>query len=188
MPTLRRSALALAALLLVPVLSPALRADDPPAKDDPRTAWFREAKFGMFIHWGIYSLLGRGEWVMYNEKIPVPEYEKLAGRFNPVQFDAREWVSIAKEAGMRYITITSKHHDGFCMFDSKLTDYCIVSHALPPGRPEGARRGVPPPGDQDLLLPLDHGLAPPRLPAAAALGEGRRGRRRAPPSTATSST
>ncbi|MCS7223285.1 MAG: alpha-L-fucosidase [Armatimonadetes bacterium] len=88
-----------------------------------RLAWFREAKFGMFIHWGVYSLLGRGEWVMYNEKIPISEYEKLYPRFNPTQYNPDEWVSLAKEAGMRYICVTTKHHDGFCMFDSALTDY-----------------------------------------------------------------
>lgn len=87
---------------------------------------FRDARFGMFIHWGVYSLLGRGEWVMQNEGIPISEYEKLPPRFNPVRFDAREWVKLAKDSGMKYITITSKHHDGFCMFDSKLTDYDIV--------------------------------------------------------------
>lgn len=88
-----------------------------------RRAWFEEARFGMFIHWGIYSLLGRGEWVMHNEQIPVAEYEKLQAQFNPTAFDPYEWVALAKAAGMRYITITSKHHDGFCMFDSKLTTY-----------------------------------------------------------------
>ncbi len=88
-----------------------------------RTQWWREAKFGLFIHWGVYSMLGRGEWVMHNEKIPIPVYEKLQPRFNPVDFDAPEWVAIAKSAGMKYMTFTSKHHDGFCMFDSKLTTY-----------------------------------------------------------------
>jgi alpha-L-fucosidase len=96
------------------------------AADSDAVRWFREARFGMFIHWGVYSLHGRGEWVMQNESIPVPEYEKLPGRFNPVNFNAREWVSLARESGMKYITITSKHHDGFCMFDSRLTDYDIV--------------------------------------------------------------
>jgi len=88
-----------------------------------RLKWFRNARFGMFIHWGVYSLLGRGEWVMHHEKIPVKEYEKLSQQFNPTEFDAREWVALAKAAGQKYITFTTKHHDGFCMFDSKLTDY-----------------------------------------------------------------
>jgi alpha-L-fucosidase len=88
--------------------------------------WFREARFGMFIHWGVYSLLGKGEWVMENDRIPVAEYEKLPPRFNPVRYDPAVWVRIAKDAGVRYITITSKHHDGFAMWDSKVSDYDIV--------------------------------------------------------------
>src|SRR5262249_25584308 len=88
--------------------------------------WFQDAKFGMFIHWGVYSVLGDGEWVMNNKKIPVSEYEKLPPQFNPVNFNAAEWVSIAKAAGMKYITITSKHHDGFAMFDSKVSGYDVV--------------------------------------------------------------
>ena len=91
--------------------------------------WFQDAKFGLFIHWGVYSTLGRGEWVMNNEKIPVSEYEKLPQRFNPTEFNPAEWVSMAKAAGMKYITITSKHHDGFAMFDSKLSDWDIVDRS-----------------------------------------------------------
>lgn len=87
---------------------------------------FEDARFGLFIHWGVYSLLGDGEWVMHNQRIPAKTYEKLPAFFNPIRFDAREWVRIAKAAGMRYITITSKHHDGFAMFDSKVSDYDIV--------------------------------------------------------------
>lgn len=108
-----------------------------------RTKWWKEAKFGMFIHWGIYAvpadstdLEGRkvaGEWFMHNKKMQVSEYEKFASQFNPVNFNAHEWVRMAKEAGMKYIVITSKHHDGFCMFDTKLTDYNIVK-ATPFGR------------------------------------------------------
>jgi alpha-L-fucosidase len=88
--------------------------------------WFRDAKLGMFVHWGVYSLLGQGEWVMQNRNIAVPDYEWLASTFNPVKFDAREWVSAARAAGMRYITITSRHHDGFSMFGSRVTPYNIV--------------------------------------------------------------
>ncbi len=88
--------------------------------------WFEDAKFGMFIHWGVYSVLGDGEWVMNNQNISVSEYEKLPTFFNPIDFDANKWVSLAKSAGMKYITITSRHHDGFSMFDSKATDYDIV--------------------------------------------------------------
>ncbi|MGC8643604.1 MAG: alpha-L-fucosidase [Isosphaeraceae bacterium] len=106
------------------------RADDPPtAASSPNAAakrWFEDAKFGLFVHWGVYSLLGKGEWVMNNDKLPISEYRKLPPRFNPTKFDAEEWVKLAKAAGMRYITITSKHHDGFCMYASKLTNYDIV--------------------------------------------------------------
>src|SRR3954464_14301507 len=95
--------------------------------------WFEDARFGLFVHWGVYALLGKGEWVMNNDKIPIPEYEKLPPRFNPVKFDADEWVRLARAAGMKYLTITSKHHDGFCMYDSKLTSYDIVD-ATPNGK------------------------------------------------------
>jgi alpha-L-fucosidase len=88
--------------------------------------WFQDSKFGMFIHWGVYSVLGNGEWVMNNEKIDKLTYQKLPAFFNPVGYDPKEWVALAKAAGMKYITITSKHHDGFAMWDSKLTDWDIV--------------------------------------------------------------
>jgi alpha-L-fucosidase len=95
--------------------------------------WFEDAKFGLFVHWGVYSLLAKGEWVMNKDKLPMSEYAKLPPRFNPTKFDAEEWVKLAATAGMRYITITSKHHDGFCMYDSKLTTYDIVD-ATPYGK------------------------------------------------------
>lgn len=88
--------------------------------------WFQDAKFGMFIHWGVYSVLGDGEWVMNNQRIDKQTYQKLPAFFNPIGYDPKEWVSLAKAAGMKYITITSKHHDGFAMWDSKLTDWDIV--------------------------------------------------------------
>jgi alpha-L-fucosidase len=88
--------------------------------------WFQDAKFGLFIHWGVYSVLGSGEWVMNEKKIPVAEYEKLAPKFNPAEFNAAEWVSLAKAAGMKYITITSKHHDGFAMWGTKQNKWNIV--------------------------------------------------------------
>ncbi len=88
--------------------------------------WFQDAKFGLFVHWGIYSIAGEHEWHMNNFKMTVPEYEKFAAQFNPVNFDPDEWCRIVKDAGMKYITITSKHHDGFAMFDSKVSDYDIV--------------------------------------------------------------
>jgi alpha-L-fucosidase len=88
--------------------------------------WYRDARFGMFIHWGVYSLLGNGEWVMQTRSIPVDRYEWLASTFNPVKFDAEAWVSLARAAGMRYITITARHHDGFSMFASDATRYDIL--------------------------------------------------------------
>ncbi len=99
-------------------------------------AWWREARFGMFIHWGLYAVPagrwkgkdvpGLGEWIMHREKIPVREYEKLAGRFVPSLFDADAWVRLAREAGMRYLVITAKHHEGFAMFRSPSNPYNIV--------------------------------------------------------------
>jgi alpha-L-fucosidase len=88
--------------------------------------WFENARFGLFIHWGVYSVLSNGEWVMNNQQIPIAAYEKLPAFFNPVEFDAKEWVQLAKDAGMKYITITSKHHDGFAMYNSAVSDYNIV--------------------------------------------------------------
>ena len=88
--------------------------------------WFEDARFGLFIHWGVYSVLGKGEWVMNNDKMSVADYEKLPERFNPTEFNPREWVAMAKDAGMKYITITSKHHDGFAMFGTKQSDWDIV--------------------------------------------------------------
>lgn len=88
--------------------------------------WWRESRFGMFIHWGLYSMMAKGEWVMYIDRIPVKEYEKLADEFNPDQFDAEEWVKLAKATGMKYIVFTTKHHDGFSMFKSNVDRYNIV--------------------------------------------------------------
>src|SRR5262245_56071819 len=93
------------------VAARALRGADAPYRPSPENlkarAWFQDAKFGLFVHWGVYSVLGKGEWVMNNDKMTSAEYEKLPAQFNPVSFDAAEWVSLAKAAGMRYITITS---------------------------------------------------------------------------------
>lgn len=98
-----------------------------PTKENLETRqWFEGARFGLFIHWGVYSQLGDGEWVMNNQRIPVTTYEKLPAFFNPVAFDPKEWVQMVKDAGMKYITITSKHHDGFAMYDSKVSDYDVV--------------------------------------------------------------
>lgn len=94
---------------------------------DPRRCdWFTEARFGMFLHWGLYAIPGRGEWVMQSEEIPVKKYEQYFRQFNPVHYDPRRWARLAKEAGMKYIILTTKHHDGFCLFDSKLTRYTAV--------------------------------------------------------------
>ena len=87
---------------------------------------FQDMKFGMFIHWGIYSELGAGEWVMHDRKIPYNDYKRLADFFRPEDFNAKQWVALAKAAGMKYITITSRHHDGFSMFKTKASSYNIV--------------------------------------------------------------
>lgn len=94
--------------------------------DNPRSAaleWFREAKFGLFIHYGLYSLLGKGEWVQYHEKIPIAEYAKLAERFTADRFDANAIAALAEEAGMKYITLVCKHCDSFCLWDTKTTEF-----------------------------------------------------------------
>ncbi|HEX8147053.1 MAG TPA: alpha-L-fucosidase [Pyrinomonadaceae bacterium] len=121
-----RVALLSAALLLLPHAPRAQEGYRPSASNLAARERFRDARFGLFIHWGIYSVLGQGEWVMNNKGIPVAAYEPLALRFNPTKFDAAAWVALAKAAGMKYVTVTSKHHDGFAMFDSKLTDWDVV--------------------------------------------------------------
>ena len=103
--------------------------DEAPAERVQARDEYRDARFGMFIHWGVYSQLGNGEWVMQTRGLEVGEYEWLASAFDPVKFDARAWVDVAKAAGMRYITITARHHDGFSMFDTDATDYDIVDWA-----------------------------------------------------------
>lgn len=105
------------------------------AEKDARMQWWRDARLGMFIHWGLYSIpagewkgnTGHAEWIRTTAEIPLEEYDKLVPQFNPVKFDAGEWVRMAKDAGMKYIVITSKHHDGFCLFDSKYTDFDVMS-------------------------------------------------------------
>ncbi len=131
-----------------------------PEERNARMKWWREARFGLFIHWGIYAVLegiykgeeipGIGEWIMCRAKIPVAEYAEYAKKFNPVKYDPEAWVRLAKEAGMKYLVITSKHHDGFALFDSEATDWNVVD-ATPYGK--------------DLLSPLveacrKHGIKP----------------------------
>jgi alpha-L-fucosidase len=116
---------------------PAIQDTETPAQRDARMEWWREARFGMFIHWGLYSIPagtwngkqipGIGEWIMNNASIPVADYKALAKQFNPTGFSAHDIVALAKSAGMKYIVITSKHHDGFAMFDSKADPFNIVA-------------------------------------------------------------
>lgn len=109
------------------------RAYEPTAENLEAREWFQDAKFGLFVHWGVYATLADGEWVMNQKRMNIPEYERLAGLFNPVEFDADEWVAMVKDAGMRYITITSKHHDGFAMWATKQNDWNVVDRT-PYGR------------------------------------------------------
>jgi len=134
------------------------RKQRPEAQHDPRLNWWRTARFGLFIHWGLYAIPagvwhgqeipGIGEWIMQRARIPVAEYEKLAGQFNPQYFNAAEWVALAKRAGQKYLVLTAKHHDGFCLFKSAYTPYNAVDGA-PFGRDvvrelaeECARQGI----------------------------------------------
>jgi alpha-L-fucosidase len=123
-----------AALLFTQMLAQNTSGSSNSKQNDPRMQWWKDAKFGMFIHWGIYSVpSGKwgetttyGEWIMHSAKIPRAEYGALAEKFNPIKFNADEWVKLAKDAGQKYIVITSKHHDGFAMFGSKASKYNIV--------------------------------------------------------------
>lgn len=154
MQRLHVSAILLAAAVVAQTLSSPAQSADPyanetPAQRDARMQWWREARFGMFIHWGVYAVPagtyngkqvgGIGEWIMNHGKIPMAEYQAYARQFNPVKYNADEWVRLAKEAGMKYIVITSKHHDGFTLFDSQASDW-NVAKATPYGK--------------DLLQPL----------------------------------
>lgn len=116
-----------------------------------RMEWYRHERFGMFIHWGIYAIPARGEWVRSTEQIPVEDYEQFFEEFNPVDYDPRKWAKAAKAAGMKYAVLTAKHHDGFCLFDSALTDYkCtntpasrdLVREFLDAFRAEGIKAGL----------------------------------------------
>ena len=125
--------------------TPAQRADR-----DRRMKWWHEAKFGMFIHWGLYSVLGRHEWVMEMEGIPAQEYEKIAAQFKPKPNAARDWARLAKQTGQKYMVMTTKHHEGFCHFDTATTSYCapkqgpgrdLVREYVDAARAEGLRVG-----------------------------------------------
>ena len=115
-----------------------------------RMAWWHQAKFGMFIHWGLYSVIGQQEWAKEVEGIPIPQYELLAKQFKPKPNAAREWAKLAKQAGQKYMVMTTKHHEGFCQWDTKLTDYCapkqgpgrdLVREFVDAARAEGLRVG-----------------------------------------------
>ena len=99
---------------------------------EKRMEWYRDARFGMFIHWGLYSIPARGEWIRSTEEMTIEEYQKYFEEFDPVDYDPRAWARAAKEAGMKYVVLTAKHHDGFCLFDSKYTDYKVTN--TPAGR------------------------------------------------------
>jgi alpha-L-fucosidase len=118
------AALCLLALGLAAIAAPP--AGPAPSQAPDRLQWFREAKFGLFIHWGVYSMIGREEWARQILQIPLREYQFFADNFNPVDFDPDEWAALAKDAGVKYVVITSKHHDGFAIFDSAYTDYDVM--------------------------------------------------------------
>jgi len=101
-------------------------------ESEARTAWFTDARFGMFIHWGLYAIPARGEWVRCHERIPDEAYRPYFEAFNPVRYDPRRWAALARRAGQKYAVMTAKHHDGFCLFDSALTDYKATN--TPAGR------------------------------------------------------
>ena len=120
------------------------------ADRDRRMKWWHEARFGMFIHWGLYAVIGQHEWAMEVEGIPVAQYQLLAKHFTPKPHAAREWAKLAKRAGQKYMVMTTKHHEGFCNFDSKLTNYCapkqacgrdLVAEFVEAARAEGLRVG-----------------------------------------------
>ncbi|HZT34152.1 MAG TPA: alpha-L-fucosidase [Bryobacteraceae bacterium] len=120
------------------------------ADRERRMRWWHEARFGMFVHWGLYSVRGRHEWAMENEAVPVDEYAQLARRFTPKPNAARAWAKLAKQAGQKYMVMTTKHHEGFCLFNSKYTSYCapkqacgrdLVREYVDAARAEGLRVG-----------------------------------------------
>src|SRR5262245_4288809 len=124
------ASLAMTGLAATTAATPSPAPPAAPASDDAaRMQWWREARCGSFIHWGLYAIpagawncaTDHGEWIRETAQIPVGQYEEFLKQWNPVKFDAAAWAALASEAGMRYVVITSKHHDGFCLFDSKQT-------------------------------------------------------------------
>ena len=143
-------AVAETALGAAPLALGAGQAASADATREQRMRWWHEAKFGMFVHWGLYSVIGQHEWAMEIEGIPIPQYEILAKHFTPKPNAARDWARLAKRAGQKYMVMTTKHHEGFCMFDTKLTDYCapkqgpgrdLVREYVEAARAEGLRVG-----------------------------------------------
>jgi len=146
----RRTYMAMLSAAAAPTIGYARTAAGTAADRERRMKWWHEAKFGMFIHWGLYSVRGRHEWVMENEGIPVSEYQKLADRFTPKPNAARDWAKLAKRAGQKYMVMTTKHHEGFCLFNTQYTDYCapkqacgrdLVKEYVEAARAEGLRVG-----------------------------------------------
>jgi alpha-L-fucosidase len=99
------------------------------ASESARGAWFQDARFGLFVHWGLYAVLGRGEWIRNRESVPDDEYESLVQSFDAAEFDTREWARMAKQAGMRYAVLTTKHHEGFCLWDSRTCAFNALNSA-----------------------------------------------------------
>jgi alpha-L-fucosidase len=149
------SAMAITAANTEAIASPAAQAAKPAASPEAgtraqRMAWWHQAKFGMFIHWGLYSVIGQHEWAKEVEGIPLLQYELLAKKFKPKPNAARDWAKLAKAAGQKYMVMTTKHHEGFCHWDTKLTDYCapqqgpgrdLVREFVEAARAEGLRVG-----------------------------------------------
>ncbi|HUA15639.1 MAG TPA: alpha-L-fucosidase [Verrucomicrobiae bacterium] len=125
--------LSFAVIIVFTFLTPWLNAQWAPMATDvnveKRIGWWREARVGLFMHWGVYSILGRGEWVQWDEQIPRTEYAKLMEQFHPEHFNADQWAATAKDAGMRYVVLTSRHHDGFALFDDPGSDFTAMKSA-----------------------------------------------------------
>ena len=116
------------ALLLLQTLSVAAQNTYTPSAGNIKAReWFQDAKFGLFVHWGPFSIPGDGEWVMNNRNITVKNYSRLMDFFNPIDFNAQQWVQMVKDAGMKYITLITRHHDGFSMWDSKSSSFNIMN-------------------------------------------------------------